>query len=116
MAARPKQSVKHICSASGPLAVRQSLKRGNGAVRGCAASKKRAALAQLVEHLIRNEGVTGSSPVSGTIHSPFAKAALDVSSPVDIPAPFTLFVQADGSHLSCTVVWRKEKRIGVKFE
>jgi hypothetical protein len=26
-----------------------------------------AALAQLVEHLIRNEGVTGSSPVSGTI-------------------------------------------------
>ncbi len=30
---------------------------------------KRAALAQLVEHLIRNEGVTGSSPVSGTTSS-----------------------------------------------
>ena len=27
----------------------------------------RAALAQLVEHRIRNAGVTGSSPVSGTI-------------------------------------------------
>ena len=26
-----------------------------------------AALAQLVEHIIRNDGVTGSSPVSGTI-------------------------------------------------
>ena len=30
-----------------------------------------AALAQLVEHIIRNDGVTGSSPVSGTIY-PFA--------------------------------------------
>ena len=29
-----------------------------------------AALAQLVEHIIRNDGVTGSSPVSGTIASP----------------------------------------------
>src|SRR3546814_4106241 len=28
---------------------------------------KSAALAQLVEHIIRNDGVTGSSPVSGTI-------------------------------------------------
>jgi hypothetical protein len=28
-----------------------------------------AALAQLVEHIIRNDGVTGSSPVSGTIPS-----------------------------------------------
>ena len=42
---------------------------GKGAVTGCAASEKRAALAQLVEHLIRNEGVTGSSPVSGTTPS-----------------------------------------------
>ncbi|MCP3462588.1 PilZ domain-containing protein [Bradyrhizobium sp. CCGUVB23] len=42
-------------------------------------------------------------------------AALDVTSPVGIPEHFTLFVQADGRHLSCTVVWRKEKRIGVKF-
>jgi hypothetical protein len=42
-------------------------------------------------------------------------AALDVTSPVGIPEHFTLFIQADGKHLSCTVVWRKEKRIGVRF-
>ena len=42
-------------------------------------------------------------------------AALDVTSPVGIPDRFTLLVQADGKHLACTVVWRKEKRIGVKF-
>ena len=39
---------------------------GNGAVTGCAASEKRAALAQLVEHLIRNEGVGSSSLSCGT--------------------------------------------------
>ncbi|MCJ9703233.1 MULTISPECIES: PilZ domain-containing protein [unclassified Bradyrhizobium] len=44
-----------------------------------------------------------------------AGAALDVTSPVGIPEHFTLFVPADGKHLLCTVVWRKEKRIGVKF-
>jgi hypothetical protein len=43
-------------------------------------------------------------------------AALDVSSPVGIPAHFTLFVPADGRHWPCRVVWRKEKRIGVTFE
>ena len=42
-------------------------------------------------------------------------AALDVTSPVGIPDRFTLCVQAAGTHLSCTVVWRKEKRIGVRF-
>ncbi|MBR0739822.1 PilZ domain-containing protein [Bradyrhizobium liaoningense] len=42
-------------------------------------------------------------------------AALDVTSPVGIPDRFALLVQADGKHLACTVVWRKEKRIGVKF-
>ncbi|MET4216889.1 hypothetical protein ACVWWG_003480 [Bradyrhizobium sp. LB7.2] len=42
-------------------------------------------------------------------------AALDASSPVGIPDHFTLFVQVDGTHLACTVVWRKEKRIGVRF-
>ena len=33
-----------------------------------------AALAQLVEHIIRNDGVTGSSPVSGTIPSALSMA------------------------------------------
>jgi hypothetical protein len=42
-------------------------------------------------------------------------AALDVTSPVGIPERFTLFIPADGTHLPCTVVWRKEKRIGVRF-
>ena len=42
-------------------------------------------------------------------------AALDVGSPVGIPEHFTLFIPADGTHLACTVVWRKEKRIGVRF-
>ncbi|MBR0810064.1 MULTISPECIES: PilZ domain-containing protein [Bradyrhizobium] len=42
-------------------------------------------------------------------------AALDVTSPVGIPDHFTLFLQADGTHRSCTVAWRKEKRIGVRF-
>jgi hypothetical protein len=43
-------------------------------------------------------------------------AALDVTSPVGIPERFTLVVSADGSHRPCRVVWRKEKRIGVKFD
>jgi PilZ domain len=43
-------------------------------------------------------------------------AALDVISPVGIPERFTLLVEADHSHLPCRVVWRKEKRIGVRFE
>ena len=42
-------------------------------------------------------------------------AALDVTSPVGIPDHFTLSIKADGAHLACTVVWRKEKRIGVRF-
>jgi hypothetical protein len=41
-------------------------------------------------------------------------AALDVTSPVGIPARFTLIT--GGSHLPCRVVWRKERRIGVTFE
>jgi hypothetical protein len=41
-------------------------------------------------------------------------AALDVASPLGIPAQFTLVT--DGNHLSCRVVWRKEKRIGVTFD
>jgi PilZ domain len=42
-------------------------------------------------------------------------AALDVTSPLGIPAEFTLDV-ADGSQRQCRVVWRKEKRIGVTFQ
>ncbi|QQO33842.1 PilZ domain-containing protein [Bradyrhizobium diazoefficiens] len=42
-------------------------------------------------------------------------AALDVTSPVGIPEHFSLSIKADGAQLPCTVVWRKEKRIGVRF-
>ncbi|MBR0707950.1 PilZ domain-containing protein [Bradyrhizobium liaoningense] len=45
-----------------------------------------------------------------------AGAALDVVSPVGIPEHFTLVVEADHSRLLCRIVWRKEKRIGVRFE
>jgi hypothetical protein len=43
-----------------------------------------------------------------------AGAALDVTSPIGIPAQFVLV--ADGSQLPCHVVWRKENRIGVAFD
>jgi len=43
-----------------------------------------------------------------------AGAALDVTSPVGIPAEFTLV--AEGIRRPCKVVWRKEKRIGVTFD
>jgi PilZ domain len=45
-----------------------------------------------------------------------AGAALDVSSPVGIPEHFTLVLRADGHHMPCHVVWRREKRIGVAFD
>ena len=41
-------------------------------------------------------------------------AALDVQSPVGIPAEFTLVT--DTEQRQCRVVWRKEKRIGVTFD
>ncbi|MBR1148029.1 PilZ domain-containing protein [Bradyrhizobium sp. AUGA SZCCT0431] len=49
--------------------------------------------------LIRNQSETG--------------AGLEVVSPVGIPAQFTLLVGAE--RISCTVIWRTEKLIGVKF-
>ncbi len=42
-------------------------------------------------------------------------AALEVTSPIGIPEHFTLVV-SDGKHMPCRVMWRKEKRIGVKFD
>jgi hypothetical protein len=36
--------------------------------------------------------------------------------PVGIPDRFTLVVDADRNKLPCRIVWRKEKRIGVRFE
>jgi hypothetical protein len=42
-------------------------------------------------------------------------AALDVSSPLSVPEHFTLAFRAEGVHIQCQVVWRKERRIGVMF-
>lgn len=42
-------------------------------------------------------------------------AALSVESPVGIPSEFNLIVAADHVNRACTVVWRKEKRIGITF-
>jgi hypothetical protein len=43
-------------------------------------------------------------------------ASLEVISPVGIPDRFTLVVDTDRSKLPCRIVWRREKRIGVRFE
>jgi hypothetical protein len=41
-------------------------------------------------------------------------AALDVTASVGVPEHFTLF--ADGSHKSCRIIWRNQKRIGMEFD
>jgi PilZ domain-containing protein len=43
-------------------------------------------------------------------------AALDVNSPERIPEHFTLVLQGAGDLISCHVVWRNEKRIGVTID
>lgn len=45
-----------------------------------------------------------------------AGAALDVETPVGIPATFTLVIPSDNLRFACSVVYRKEKRIGVAFD
>jgi PilZ domain len=45
-----------------------------------------------------------------------AGAALDVTSPVGIPDRFMLVLPGDGLHMSCHVVWRKQRRLGVAFD
>jgi hypothetical protein len=51
--------------------------------------------------LIRNQSDTG--------------AALEVVSPLGIPAQFTLVIFADRLRCGCTVIWRTKTLIGVKF-
>jgi len=43
-------------------------------------------------------------------------AALEVTSPIGIPDQFILVLPADGLHMPCHVIWRKQKRIGVTFD
>ena len=44
-----------------------------------------------------------------------AGAALDIGSQVGIPDQFTLIVVPQKKIYSCGVVWRKDRRIGVRF-
>jgi PilZ domain len=43
-------------------------------------------------------------------------AMLGLTSPVDVPEHFTLILSPDGRHMSCHVIWRTEKQMGVAFE
>jgi hypothetical protein len=42
-------------------------------------------------------------------------AALDVPTPVGIPDEFTLVIPTDKLHFACRVMWRRAKRIGIRF-
>ncbi len=42
-------------------------------------------------------------------------AALFVESPVGIPTEFNLIVISDQVNRTCSVVWRKDNRIGIRF-
>jgi hypothetical protein len=54
-----------------------------------------------VDCLVRNISATG--------------AAIEVTSPLQCPIAFVLAIPSDGSVRHCHVVWRKGKRIGVRF-
>jgi hypothetical protein len=43
-------------------------------------------------------------------------AALEVESPIGIPERFELSVAQDRSRRPAHVVWRKERRIGIRFD
>jgi hypothetical protein len=43
-------------------------------------------------------------------------AAIQVEEQTGIPDSFVLFVEEDGLHLPCHVVWRRGYRIGVTFD
>ncbi|HEX9589917.1 MAG TPA: PilZ domain-containing protein [Bradyrhizobium sp.] len=43
-------------------------------------------------------------------------AALEVASPVGIPAEFNLLISGNVAKRPCRVVWVKDKRIGVAFK
>jgi PilZ domain len=45
-----------------------------------------------------------------------AGAALEVTSPSDIPERFILAFKADGVRIPCHIVWQQGMRIGVAFD
>lgn len=54
-----------------------------------------------IDCVIRNQSETG--------------AALDVVSPLGIPIEFSLMEAGSDTGRRCFVVWRKEKRIGIRY-
>ncbi len=42
-------------------------------------------------------------------------AAIDVDNPAFVPAQFRLVIASDSSTRDCTVIWIREKRIGLAF-
>jgi hypothetical protein len=45
-----------------------------------------------------------------------SEAAIEITSPHDIPERFNLVFRADDTHIPCHVIWREEERIGVAFD
>jgi hypothetical protein len=43
-------------------------------------------------------------------------ALVEANTPLFIPDKFKLIVQTEGLSRPCQVIWRKEKRMGVKFK
>ena len=61
--------------------------------------------------------VFGGSTIDCTVRNlSETGAALEVVTPLFIPDRFTLLVLTDQSKRPCHIVWRKEKRIGVRFD
>ena len=77
--------------------------------------EKRAAVRQ---HVLKAATIEfGSGEIRCVVRNISATgAALDLSSPIEIPEHFTLALPADGQQMPCHVVWRNDRRIGVAFD
>jgi PilZ domain len=59
----------------------------------------------------------GSEKIPCTIRDlSITGAALEIPDKIKIPETFTLIVPEDGLELPCSVVWRRDFRIGVAFD
>jgi hypothetical protein len=59
----------------------------------------------------------GGGPIDCTVRNiSETGAALEVVTPLFIPDRFTLFVPTEQLKRPCHIVWRREKRIGVRFD
>jgi PilZ domain len=66
--------------------------------------------------------MSGAIEFAGTVISclisniSISGAAIEVTGAHDIPERFKLAFKADGTHIPCHVIWRKDERIGVAFD